>query len=112
MANWTFGYITAFKKSTPKSGIALSPGAGSKATVGISSVNAQWQNAPPTYLVAWDGDTPVASAALFRVYNEPLPLPSCRTPFYGFSIQAQAFARLPVTSCRYIRFAIARRAAP
>ena len=34
---------------------------------------------PPTYLIARDGDTPIASAALFRVYNEPLPLPEVAT---------------------------------
>ena len=36
---------------------------------------------PPTYLIAWEGKTPVASAALFRVYNEPLPLPEVARRF-------------------------------
>ena len=35
----------------------------------------------PTYLIAWDGDTPVASAALFKVHNEPLPLPEVARRF-------------------------------
>jgi len=32
-------------------------------------------DSPATYLIAWDGETPIAGAALFRVANEPLPLP-------------------------------------
>ncbi|HEX9388622.1 MAG TPA: hypothetical protein VF918_20020, partial [Anaerolineales bacterium] len=35
----------------------------------------------PTYLVAWNGDTPIAGAALFKVHNEPLPLPEVARRF-------------------------------
>lgn len=35
----------------------------------------------PTYLVAWNEDTPIASAALFRIHNEPLPLPEVARRF-------------------------------
>lgn len=35
----------------------------------------------PTYLVASNGDTPIAGAALFRVQNEPLPLPKVARRF-------------------------------
>jgi hypothetical protein len=49
----------------------------------------------PTYLVAWDGDTPVASAALFRVTNEPLPLPAVARRF-----MASIFKRRPLLVCR------------
>jgi hypothetical protein len=50
---------------------------------------------PPTYLVAWDGDTPLASAALFKIYNEPLPLPEVARRF-----MASVFKRRPLLVCR------------
>lgn len=50
---------------------------------------------PPTYLIAWDGDTPIASAALFRVYNEPLPLPEVARHF-----MASVFKHRPLLVCR------------
>ena len=49
----------------------------------------------PTYLLAWDGKTPVASAALFRVHNEPLPLPSIARRF-----MASVLKRRPLLVCR------------
>jgi len=49
----------------------------------------------PTYLIAWDGDTPLASAALFRVHNEPLPLPKVARRF-----MASVFKRRPLLVCR------------
>ena len=39
--------------------------------------------------MAWDGETPIAGAALFKVHNEPLPLPAVGAPLHGFHIQAQ-----------------------
>ncbi|HSK66691.1 MAG TPA: hypothetical protein VK888_07165 [Anaerolineales bacterium] len=50
---------------------------------------------PPTYLVAWDGDTPVAGAALFRIYNEPLPLPEVARRF-----MASVLKHKPLLVCR------------
>lgn len=50
---------------------------------------------PPTYLVALEGDTPVASAALFRVQNEPLPLPAVARRF-----MASILKRRPLLVCR------------
>lgn len=50
---------------------------------------------PPTYLIAWDGNVPVASAALFRVYNEPLPLPEVARRF-----MASVFKHRPLLVCR------------
>jgi hypothetical protein len=38
-------------------------------------------DSPATYLLARDGETPVAGAALFRVSNEPLPLPEVARRF-------------------------------
>ena len=35
----------------------------------------------PTYLVARNGEIPIASAALFRIHNEPLPLPEVARRF-------------------------------
>lgn len=49
----------------------------------------------PTYLIASDGDTPVASAALFKVHNEPLPLPAIARRF-----MASIFKSRPLLVCR------------
>jgi hypothetical protein len=49
----------------------------------------------PTYLLAMDGDTPVASAALFKIHNEPLPLPRVAREF-----MASVFKRRPLMVCR------------
>lgn len=53
------------------------------------------KDCPPTYLIAWDGDTPIASAALFRVYNEPLPLPKVARRF-----MESVLKRRPLLVCR------------
>lgn len=50
---------------------------------------------PPTYLVAWDKDVPIAGAALFKVYNEPLPLPEVARRF-----MASVFKHRPLLVCR------------
>lgn len=50
---------------------------------------------PPTYLVAWDNDVPIAGAALFKVYNEPLPLPEVARRF-----MASVFKHRPLLVCR------------
>lgn len=50
---------------------------------------------PPTYLIASVGNTPVAGAALFRVYNEPLPLPEVARRF-----MASVFKHRPLLVCR------------
>ena len=50
---------------------------------------------PPTYLIAWDGETPVGAAALFRVHNEPLPLPSIARSF-----MESIFKHRPLLVCR------------
>jgi len=50
---------------------------------------------PPTYLIAWNGDTPVGSAALFKVRNEPLPLPKAARRF-----MASVIKRRPLLVCR------------
>jgi hypothetical protein len=52
-------------------------------------------DSPATYLVAWDGETPVGGAALFRVTNEPLPLPSIARNF-----MASIFKHRPLLVCR------------
>ncbi len=52
-------------------------------------------NCPPAYLIAWEGTTPVASAALFRVSNEPLPLPAVARRF-----MASVLKRRPLLVCR------------
>jgi hypothetical protein len=49
----------------------------------------------PTYLIAWDGDTPIAGAALFKIHNEPLPLPEVARRF-----MASVFKRRPLLICR------------
>ena len=50
---------------------------------------------PPTYLIAWDGETPVGAAALFKVHNEPLPLPSIARSF-----MESIFKHRPLLVCR------------
>lgn len=50
---------------------------------------------PPTYLIAWDGEKAVASAALFKVHNEPLPLPKVARRF-----MASVLKRRPLLVCR------------
>ncbi len=52
-------------------------------------------DAKPTYLVAWDGKTPVAGAALFKVHNEPLPLPAIAREF-----MTSIFKHRPLLICR------------
>jgi hypothetical protein len=53
------------------------------------------KDSPPTYLVAWDGDTPIASAALFKIKNEPLPLPEIARKFMSAVLK-----RRPLLVCR------------
>lgn len=50
---------------------------------------------PSTYLIAWDADTPVGGAALFRVKNEPLPLPKVAREF-----MSSVLKRRPLLVCR------------
>lgn len=52
-------------------------------------------DAKPTYLLASDGDKPVAGAALFKVHNEPLPLPAIAREF-----MASIFKHKPLLVCR------------
>jgi len=49
----------------------------------------------PTYLLAMDGETPIAGAALFKIHNEPLPLPEVARKF-----MASMFKRRPLLVCR------------
>ena len=53
------------------------------------------QDCPPTYLVAWDGDKPIAGAALFQIKNEPLPLPKIAREF-----MSSILSRRPLMMCR------------
>jgi predicted N-acyltransferase len=52
-------------------------------------------DAKPTYLLARDGNAPVAGAALFKVHNEPLPLPAVARQF-----MASIFKHRPLLICR------------
>jgi len=52
-------------------------------------------DSPPTYLIAWDGDTPVAGMALFKIKNEPLPLPQVARQF-----MSSVLKRRPLLICR------------
>jgi hypothetical protein len=53
------------------------------------------KDCPPTYIVAWDGDNPIAGAALFQIKNEPLPLPKVAQEF-----MASILKRRPLMMCR------------
>src|SRR5512134_973162 len=48
-----------------------------------------------TYLIAWNGDIPIASTALFKVHNEPLPLPEVARRF-----MASVLKHRPLLVCR------------
>ena len=50
---------------------------------------------PPTYLIAWENDIPVAGTALFKVKNEPLPLPKVARQF-----MSSVLKRRPLLICR------------
>jgi len=50
---------------------------------------------PPTYLIAWNGDQPIASAALYKIKNEPLPLPEVARQFMSSILN-----RRPLLMCR------------
>ena len=50
---------------------------------------------PSTYLVAWDGDKPIAACVLFRIKNEPLPLPKVARQF-----MSSVLKRRPLLVCR------------
>lgn len=52
-------------------------------------------DAKPTYLIAYNGDKAIAGAALFRIHNEPLPLPSVARRF-----MSSIFKRRPLLICR------------
>ena len=49
----------------------------------------------PTYLIASEGDKPIASAALFKIHNEPLPLPEVARRF-----MASVLKHRPLLVCR------------
>ena len=49
----------------------------------------------PTYLIAYEKDKPIASAALFKVSNEPLPLPSVARQFMASILKSR-----PLLVCR------------
>jgi hypothetical protein len=50
---------------------------------------------PPTYLILWERETPLAGAALFKVKNEPLPLPKIAREF-----MSSVLKRRPLLVCR------------
>ena len=50
---------------------------------------------PPTYLIAWDDEDPIAGAALFKIKNEPLPLPKIARQFMSSILE-----RRPLLVCR------------
>ena len=50
---------------------------------------------PPTYLIAWNGEIPIAACALFKVKNEPLPLPKVAREF-----MSSVLKRRPLLVCR------------
>ena len=81
----------------------ISPEAWNQIAAGRGFQSHQWYafgehvmaDCPPTYLIAWDGDTPIAGAALFKVKNEPLPLPKIARQF-----MSSVLKRRPLLVCR------------
>lgn len=52
-------------------------------------------DSPPTYLIANQNEKPIAAAALFRIHNEPLPVPTLAQNFMD-----AIFRRNPMLICR------------
>ncbi len=81
----------------------ISPEAWNQIAAGRGFQSHQWYtfgehvmaDCPPTYLIVWDGDTPIAGAALFNVKNEPLPLPKVARQF-----MSSVLKRRPLLVCR------------
>ena len=67
------------------------------------------QDSPPTYILASDGDKPIAGAALFQIKNEPLPSAEGSAGIYVIRSQAQTPDDVPFSPGRYIRFIVTRR---
>jgi len=53
------------------------------------------RDCPPTYLIVHQNEKPIAAAALFRIHNEPLPIPNMARRFMD-----AIFRRNPMLICR------------
>jgi hypothetical protein len=95
--------MNKFKVDIHKSILEISPEIWDQIASGRGFQSHRWytfgqrvmQDSPPTYLVAWDGDKPIAGAALFRIKNEPLPLPKIAREF-----MTSILKRRPLLMCR------------
>jgi hypothetical protein len=95
--------MSKFEVKTYKSIQEISPEVWNQIAAGRGFQSHNWYSAgerimsdcPPTYLIAWREETPVAACALFRVKNEPLPLPKVARQF-----MSSVLKRRPLLVCR------------
>ena len=87
--------VNSIQDISPEAWDQLAAGRGFQSHRWYSFGEQVMQDSPPTYLVAWDGDTPVAGMALFKIKNEPLPLPKVARQFMSSVLQ-----RRPLLICR------------
>jgi len=95
--------MTKLTVSTHKSIKEIDPAVWDKIAAGRGFQSHKWYtfgehamaDCPPTYLIAWDGDHAIASAALFKIRDEPLPLPEVARRF-----MASVLKRRPLLVCR------------
>lgn len=95
--------MNKFKVDIHKSILEIPPETWNKIAAGRGFQSHSWytfgervmKDSPPTYLLAWDGDKPIAGAALFQIKNEPLPLPKVAREFMSSILK-----RRPLMMCR------------
>lgn len=95
--------MSKLKVKTYKSIEKIAPEAWDQIAAGRGFQSHQWYafgervmaDCPATYLIAWDNDAPVAGVALFKVKNEPLPLPKIARQF-----MTSILKRRPLLVCR------------
>lgn len=95
--------MNKFKVDIHKSILDISPDTWDQIAAGRGFQSHRWytfgervmQDSPPTYLIVWEGDKPIAGAALFKIKNEPLPLPKIAQEFMSSILK-----RRPLMMCR------------
>lgn len=95
MSSITVQSFTSIQDISPKVWDQLAAGRGFQSHRWYTFGEHVMHDCPPTYLVAQDGDNPIAGAALFQIKNEPLPLPKIAREFMSSILE-----RRPLMMCR------------
>jgi len=95
MSSITIQTVNSIQDIPPEKWNQLAAGRGFQSHRWYTFGEQAMHDSPPTYLIAWDGDTPVAGMALFQVKNEPLPLPKVARQF-----MSSVLKRRPLLICR------------